>query len=189
MVVTNPTRDSVRVWVATLDQTDLQMRRWLNAPELERLRRYQSDADRARFLLGAAMLRSAAATELGMRPQDVPVDRSCDSCNGWHGAPRVPSSPLALSVTHGGLVVALALSTSGVVGIDVERAGRRGLSNAEAWTRAEARRKAGDGPGLVAYELPAPVPGHVMSIVTEAGACVVVRPAEELLVPRLLAVP
>jgi len=182
VVVTSPTHPSVQVWVATLAQADLEMRRWLNDPELERLRRYEGDADRARFMLGAAMLRSAAATVLGMRPQDVPVDRSCGSCHRWHGPPRVPGSPLALSVSHSGLVVAVALAKGGRVGIDVERDGRRGLQHTEAWTRAEARRKAGDGPGLVAYELPAPAAGHVMSIVTEAVARVGVRPAEELFV-------
>ena len=158
------------------------MRQWLNDSELERLRRYEADADRARFMLGAAMLRSAAGAVLGIRPQDVPVDRSCGSCHRWHGPPRVPGSSLALSVSHGGLVVAVAMSTGGRVGIDVERDGRRGLRRTEAWTRAEARRKAGDGPGLVAFELPGPAAGHIMSIVTEAGARVGVRPAEELFV-------
>ncbi len=182
MPVASLSRPSVQVWVATLVQADLQMRRWLSDPELERLRRYEGDADRARFMLGAAMLRSAAGTALGMRPQDVPVDRSCGSCHRWHGRPRVPGSSLGLSVSHGGLVVAVALSSGGRVGIDVERDGRRGLPHTEAWTRAEARRKAGDGRGLVAYELPVPVAGHVMSIVTEAWARVGVRPAEELFV-------
>lgn len=180
MAVTSPSRPSVQVWVATLVQAELEMRRWLDGLELERLGRYEGDADRARFMLGAALLRSAAGAVLGMQPQDVPVDRSCGSCHRWHGPPRVPGSSLSLSVSHAGLVVAVALSQGGRVGIDVERDGRRGLRHTEAWTRAEARRKAGDGPGLVAYELPAPAAGHVMSIVTEAGARVSVRPAEEL---------
>lgn len=171
----------VRVWVATLVQADLALRGRLDDRERERFERYATDADRARFLLGAAMLRAAAAGVLGTRPSDVAVDRTCLTCGGWHGRPVVPGAAFSLSVAHGGSLVTLALAAAGPVGVDVEplraRAGRR----TRRWTRAEARFKAGDGPGLIVRELVAPLPGHVLSLATCGRAPVQVRPAAELL--------
>jgi 4'-phosphopantetheinyl transferase len=181
MALTKPGAAAVRVWTATLVAADPGLRRWLDDRERDRLSRYESQADRARFLLGAAMLRSAVGLELGVRPQDVEVDRACPSCGRWHGRPRVPDSPLELSVSHGGVVVALALARGSRVGIDVEPAARPGLSDAESWTRAEARLKAGGDADLVVRGLPAPVPGYAVSLATAAGAAVQVRPGVELL--------
>lgn len=156
-------------------------RGWLDDRELERFLRYQGDADRARFLLGAAMLRSAMGTELGTTPRDVPVDRTCTACRGWHGRPVVPDFPFSLSVSHGGSLVALAVAVGSPVGIDVERVGPRRERRTRSWTRAEARFKAGDDPGLVVRELAAPVRGHVLSLAATADATVQMLAASELL--------
>lgn len=181
MGLVNPVAPSVRVWIATLVQADLALRRWLDDRELERLSRYESQADQARFLLGAAMLRAAVGNELGRPPRDVLVHRTCTTCGRWHGRPTVPDSRLLLSVSHGGLVVALALAIGGPVGIDVEAVGRCPTRGTRSWTRAEARLKAGGDRRLVLRELTAPVPGHVLSIATAAHATVQVRPCAELL--------
>lgn len=171
----------VRIWVATLADADLAARAWLDHRELERLGRYQADADRARFLLGAAMLRSAVGLELGIPPQDVTVDRTCDVCGGWHGRPVVPGARWALSVSHGGLLVVLALALDGPVGVDVERVGDRHPEDVRRWVRAEARFKAGDHPDLTVRELPAPAPGHVLVLATLPEVAVQVLPATTLL--------
>ena len=171
----------VRVWVATLVQADLAWRRWLDDRELDRFSRFESPADQARFLLGAAMLRSAVGNELGIPPREVPVDRTCASCSRWHGRPRVPHTALELSVTHSGLVVVLALARGVPVGIDVEPVHDDRAGMTESWTRAEARLKAGGDPDLVVYSLPAPLPGYVLSIATEEDTAVQVRACAELL--------
>ena len=171
----------VRVWVATLAEADLAFRAWLDDQELERYGQFQAEADRARFLLGAAMLRSAAGSELGVPPRAVTVDRGCDTCGRWHGRPVVPGTRLALSVSHGGLVVVLALALDGPVGVDVERVDGRPLADVRSWTSAEARFKAGSGLPLRVQELTAPVPGHVLTLAAPPGASVQVLPAAGLL--------
>ena len=176
MAVNNPVHPSVRVWVATLAQADLGLRRWLDGRETDRFLGYDSQADQARFLLGAAMLRSAVGQQLGMRPEDVPVDRECDHCGAWHGRPRVRGSSLQLSVSHAGLLVAFAMAVEGPVGIDVERI-RSSRATVESWTRKEARFKAGSGAGLVVHALPVPRPGHVMSVAHAPGATVGIHDA------------
>lgn len=171
VAVDNPVPPSVRVWVATLAQADLGLRRWLDPRETDRFLGYESQADQARFLLGATMLRSAVGQRLGMRPEDVPVYRNCDRCGAWHGRPRVRGSSLQLSVSHAGLLVAFAMAVEGPVGIDVERI-RSSRATAESWTQKEARFKAGSGAGLVVHALPVPWPGHVMSVAHATGATV-----------------
>lgn len=181
MVRANTIPPLVRVWLATLVDADVAFRAWLDDRELERLARYQAEADRARFLLGAAMLRSAVGSQLGMQPRDVPVDRACDACGRWHGRPVVPGTRLALSVSHGGLVVVLALAVDGAVGVDVERIDGRHLEDVRDWTRAEARFKAGGDPRLVVHELTAPVAGHVLTLASAPEVAVQVLPSASVL--------
>jgi hypothetical protein len=183
VVVDNPAPPSVRVWVATLAKADLSLRRWLDPREMDRFQSYESQADQARFLLGAAMLRSAVGQELGIRPEDVPVDRECDNCGGWHGRPRVPGSSLQLSVAHAGLLVAFAMADEGRVGVDVERI-RSSRAIVESWTRNEARFKAGSGVGLVVRLFPVPWPGHVMAVAHAKGATVDLHPIGSLRLTR-----
>ena len=173
----------MRVWLATLSQADLALRAWLDDRERERFEGYHHDADRARFLLGAAMLRSAVGHQLGMPPWEVPVERGCADCGGWHGRPVVPDPRLALSLSHGGMLVVLALALDCAVGVDVERVDGRVRESVRAWTRAEARFKAGDDPGLEVRELPAPLPGHILSLATAPGATVQVLPSDPLIRP------
>ena len=96
-------------------------------------------ADRDRFTLGAALLRLALAARLKCDPAAVALDRTCPSCGEPHGRPRLlgprhweiraqlePLSPKApravdLSVAHSGEAVAIAISSAGPVGVDVER--------------------------------------------------------------------
>jgi 4'-phosphopantetheinyl transferase len=169
VAVNNPAPPLVRVQVATLAQADLSLRRWLDPRETDRFLGYESQADQARFLLGATMLRSAVGQELGIQPEDVPVDRECDRCGAWHGRPRVQGTSLQLSVSHAGLLVVFAMAVEGPVGIDVERI-RSSRAIAESWTRKEARFKAGTSTGLVVQVLPVPWPGHVMSVAHAKGA-------------------
>ncbi len=181
MVGAKTVQGPVRVWLATLADADLALLEWLDEREKERFRRYHRDADRARFLLGAAMFRAAVAQQSGVAPSEVPVDRTCDTCHAWHGKPIVPGSPFSLSVSHSGSLVALALTVSRPVGIDVERHGARDKGRKRRWTRREATFKAGPASGLVVHRLPTTVTGHVLSLACPAGAPVLVMAATDLL--------
>ncbi|MEI8406488.1 MULTISPECIES: hypothetical protein [unclassified Kribbella] len=65
------------------------------------------------------------------------------------------------------MVTVAALSGGGRVGVDVERVGDRPVAEVLAWTIAEARFKAGGGLGLTVHELPAPAPGHVLTVASD----------------------
>jgi 4'-phosphopantetheinyl transferase len=95
----------------------------LDDGEIGRRREYRRDVDRARFTVAAALLRTAAGAVLGRAPRDVEVDRTCSSCGGAHGRPRLPGTRLHASITHAGDCVAVALTEDGPVGVDVEAIG------------------------------------------------------------------
>jgi len=92
----------------------------LSDPELVRARQYRLAADTDRSLLGAVLLRMAAARHLGIRPEEVAVDRTCGRCGAQHGRPLLPGSGLHASVSHSGEIVAVAITSAGPAGVDVE---------------------------------------------------------------------
>jgi 4'-phosphopantetheinyl transferase len=92
----------------------------LNDPELARARQYQFASDADRSLLGAVLLRITAARHIGVGPADVGIDRTCRRCGAQHGRPQLPGSGLYASVSHSGDIVAVALTSAGPVGVDVE---------------------------------------------------------------------
>jgi 4'-phosphopantetheinyl transferase len=93
----------------------------LDGAERSRAARYRREADRRRFVVGAALLRLVVGRRLQTAPALVPVDRSCRRCGGPHGQPRVRGSGISLSVAHSAERVMLALSGDGGVGVDVEQ--------------------------------------------------------------------
>ena len=88
----------------------------------ERLRsaKYQFESDRSRFELGAVLLRLALGRILGTRPALLQVDRMCEMCGKSHGRPRVRGFDGYVSISHSGSTVAVAITSAGPVGIDVE---------------------------------------------------------------------
>jgi 4'-phosphopantetheinyl transferase len=92
----------------------------LGAGEIERARQYRLAADTDRVLLGAVLLRLAAARHLGSQPAGLAIDRTCGRCGAQHGRPQLPGSGLHASVSHSGDVVVVALTAAGPVGVDVE---------------------------------------------------------------------
>lgn len=94
--------------------------RLLDAAEQARSARFRQPADQARFVLGAALLRLAAGRQLGVPAASVRVDRSCGRCGAQHGRPVLAGSAVQASVSHSGDRVAVALTSAGPVGIDVE---------------------------------------------------------------------
>ncbi len=111
------------VWWARPDDARPALERLLDREEQGRLAAYRRPADRARFLVGCATLRLAAARHLGLPPGDIVVNRACGRCGRPHGRPRLRSNPLGieLSVSHAGDRVAVACAVGTPVGLDVER--------------------------------------------------------------------
>jgi len=97
----------------------------LDQAERERRDRYAFEADRARFAVGAALLRLVAGRMLGVAPERVAVDRSCRTCGRPHGKPGLGEGNPHLSVSHSGSYVAVAACPEAPVGVDVEHAARR----------------------------------------------------------------
>lgn len=93
----------------------------LNAAERARRERLRLAADRARFTLGAALVRLIIGQRTGQPAAAVPVDRTCPRCGEPHGRPTVADSGVRLSVSHSGDWVAVAVSETADVGVDVEQ--------------------------------------------------------------------
>ncbi|MFG1658266.1 4'-phosphopantetheinyl transferase family protein [Micromonospora chersina] len=176
----------ITVFTVGLTRAHVGLMSLLDPRERQRVDRAVAEADRARFLLGAALLRSVAGAMLDVPVEAVTVDRTCSDCGRWHGRPTLPGTALDVSVSHSGAVVTVAaLSGGGRVGVDVERTGDRPMRQVVAWTIAEARFKAGGGPGLTLHRLPPPAPGHVLTLATSRkSAAVEVVDATPLLSPN-----
>jgi 4'-phosphopantetheinyl transferase len=97
----------------------------LDRAERERRDRYAFKADRARFAVGAALLRLVAGHVLDVAPEQVSVDRRCQSCGRPHGKPSLGAGGPHVSVSHSGDYVGVAVCADAPVGVDVEHAGRR----------------------------------------------------------------
>ncbi|WP_248964389.1 4'-phosphopantetheinyl transferase family protein [Sphaerisporangium perillae] len=94
----------------------------LNVTELRRAAAYKREQDRLRFVTAAWLLRTAAGAQLDISPEKVPVERRCPNCDKPHGKPHVVTDDgLHVSISHSGNRVAVALTTAGAVGVDVEQ--------------------------------------------------------------------
>ena len=91
----------------------------LDHEEQLRSAEYRFNLDRRRFELGAVLLRLAVRT-VGWREGAIRVDRTCNLCGKPHGRPRVVGFNGHVSVSHSGNVVAVAITSAGPVGLDVE---------------------------------------------------------------------
>jgi 4'-phosphopantetheinyl transferase len=95
----------------------------LNEVERARLTRLRNADDRDRFVTAHALLRILVGREVGSSPERFQLDFACLGCGRPHGAPRLVQQgrpPLHLSLTHAGDRVAVAVSTAGPVGVDVD---------------------------------------------------------------------
>lgn len=170
---------AVRVWWSTLTAADHGLLDLLDDTERTRVAMLDRPADRGRSLLAAALLRVAVADHLGAPPTEVVVDRSCADCGRPHGAPRIlgpgPTRPW-VSVSHSGVLVVVAVSSDGPVGVDVQReadlehpAAAREWVCREAVFKAAGRAAQQDGPDpadppAVCHELRPPLPGYAAAI-------------------------
>ncbi|MFD7769398.1 4'-phosphopantetheinyl transferase family protein [Streptomyces sp. NPDC059787] len=109
------------IWWTAVHGVAGSRRHLLSAVERERADALKQTADQDRFVAGRALLRTLAADLLGTTASRVIVGSSCPDCPRPHGKPTLPGTPWETSVSHSGDLVAVALSTAGPVGVDVER--------------------------------------------------------------------
>ncbi len=115
-----PPDGTVDVWWARRQDAVDRHAGLLDAAERRRWLAYRRDEDRARFLTGCALAKTALARYTGRRPADVRFDRTCSQCGEPHGKPVIEGGAVEHSVTHSGDLVAVAVART-PVGVDVEQ--------------------------------------------------------------------
>lgn len=117
-----PARNSIHVWWIDLDRlshTDAAPSALLTPDELEHAARFHFAWDAGRYRLCRAMLRMGLGWYLGRNPREIALR------TGKFGKPRlVDDAGLFFNVAHSAGLGAIAFSTRGEVGIDVEAAHR-----------------------------------------------------------------
>lgn len=113
---------TVAVWAAELADAHDGLAAVLGADDRERGARLRRPDDRARHLLGAALVRLAVSKVVSCAPHEIALDRTCTFCGGPHGKPRLlwPAAPLDFSLSHAGRHVVLAMTAAPAVGVDIE---------------------------------------------------------------------
>jgi 4'-phosphopantetheinyl transferase len=94
----------------------------LDVVELQRWQRFRHDESARSYAAAHALARNEIGRLLGREPSSLRFDRTCATCGAPHGRPRLLDDPaLHLSLSRTPDLVALAVSRSGPVGVDVER--------------------------------------------------------------------
>jgi 4'-phosphopantetheinyl transferase len=109
------------VWWASINDLHDRLLTLLDPTERQRRGNYRRAEDRARFTVGATLLRLASARLLGYSPTELVFVRECPDCGRPHGRPALLGHDLHLSVSHAGEIVLVALSTDAEIGVDVEK--------------------------------------------------------------------
>ena len=112
---------TVQVWWATPAAVAPWMHERLDGVERQRRDGLNRPADRDRFVVGATLLRHAAAAALGTDPGSVRIVRRCPDCDRPHGKPALPGTGVELSLAHSGDRVGVAVARDTPVGLDVEQ--------------------------------------------------------------------
>lgn len=140
----------VQLWWGSLLDADRGLLPLLDESERARVWSLDRPADQGRSMVGAALLRTAVAADLGCHPAEVVLDRTCADCGAQHGRPRVAGpvpadreNPPLVSVAHSGHLVVVALCRTHPVGVDVQRlADLSSGTDGWEWVSTESRLKA-----------------------------------------------
>jgi 4'-phosphopantetheinyl transferase len=109
--------DEIHVWFASADVSAEALdalSRCLSAEERQRAGRFRLQSDRARSIVGRAVLRRLLGWYSGTRPESF--NFTC----GDHGKPELPGRPLEFNVSHSGRLIAIAVAVGTPVGTDIE---------------------------------------------------------------------
>src|SRR5690606_8767549 len=120
-------RVRVRVWIVDAPAVVAEARALLPGSESRRAERFAVPTARDLFIVSRALQRVLGGRLLGIDARRVAFDRRCAHCDhADHGKPRLAGLPsLDHSVSHGGKLGALAFTTRGRVGREVEAEDRR----------------------------------------------------------------
>jgi len=115
------------VWIVDAPAVAASARRLLSAAESQHAERFAVPAARDLFLASRALQRVLGSRLLHIAAPQVTFDRRCLHCDhDDHGKPRLVRLPwLDYSVSHSGTLVALAFTTRGQIGLDLEADDRR----------------------------------------------------------------
>lgn len=106
--------------------------RLLDAGELHRLGALRSPTEADRYASAHTLLRCVVAEHTGTNPAALRFTATCRTCGGGHGTPRLRGAPaLALSLSHAGSRVVVALGGPAPVGVDVEAEAATGFDGFE----------------------------------------------------------
>ncbi|GGV11988.1 4'-phosphopantetheinyl transferase [Actinomadura cremea] len=112
-------------WSAPADEPH--MRDLLHAAELARYDRFARPEDKARFVTGRFLARTALADRTGLPPGSLAFTTECPHCGADHGKPRLPGHDIDFSLSHSGDRVVLAVAEGVRLGVDVERESDRDI--------------------------------------------------------------
>jgi 4'-phosphopantetheinyl transferase len=88
--------------------------------ERARLASFRDSAQARAYAAGHVLARTALAGVLGAHPAALRFDRTCRTCGAQHGRPVLEDATLHLSLTRTRETIAVAVSESTPVGVDVE---------------------------------------------------------------------
>jgi len=116
-------RDGVEVRLQRPDAS-VDVARLFDDAERAQLARLRRPTDRLAFVTGHSLLRRMLAEQAGVPPDEVRLGYRCLACGGAHGKPAVVTpTGYHVSLAHTAGCVAVAVTTLGPIGIDVEPAG------------------------------------------------------------------
>ena len=118
----SPDTGHVGIWTATLGELRdhaADHLAWLDPQEKDRMQRFRFDEDRERFLLGHGYMRWVLGRYLDVPPQAIPFDR------GAFGKPFIAGTDLRFNLSDTKDAVAVAISHTHDLGVDIETISRR----------------------------------------------------------------
>lgn len=127
------------VWWAHPVPVEAEYLALLDLPERGRFQAYRREVDRRRFLTGRVLAKRVLGAQLGLAPDAVRFDATCEDCGKPHGKPKLAG--VEFSISHSGERVGLAV-TSAPVGLDVESETRTAEDNLIAYALNETERAA-----------------------------------------------
>jgi 4'-phosphopantetheinyl transferase len=113
---------TVEVWWARIADARPGLAEDLDASEQLRLAAYTREEDRARFLVGCAVVRRVLGIHLLLPPAKILLDRACSDCGRPHGKVQaIDAEGIQFSVSHSGDLIVVAFNSGTPVGVDVEQ--------------------------------------------------------------------
>lgn len=109
-----------RIWWARVASAAAVPVASFDADEIQRHTAYLRQVDRDRFAVGVWLSRTLLGRALELPAARVPLRRDCSDCGKPHGRPRLTGPGPRVSISHSGEWIAVAITDSVSVGVDVQ---------------------------------------------------------------------